>query len=145
MDGIAIRPFRQADIDGLAPLLTELGYPSTVEEATARMAAITADPDMATFVAEVHGTIAGMIGVQVSLSWTSNGRVGRIGALVIATGQQRRGIGRRLVEAGEAWMRERGADRVAVTSHKRRENAHAFYLRAGYEETGLRFVKGRLA
>jgi GNAT superfamily N-acetyltransferase len=51
------------------------------------------------------------------------------------------GIGRRLMERIEAWLRDHGATRLTLTSGKQRTEAHRFYRRLGYEETGLRFVK----
>ena len=45
------------------------------------------------------------------------------------------GIGAALVEAAEAWARERGATAIIVRSRSTRERAHRFYERIGYVES----------
>jgi GNAT superfamily N-acetyltransferase len=44
-------------------------------------------------------------------------------------------VGRRLVERGEAWAREKGLNTIGVHSNVVRERAHSFYLRLGYAVT----------
>lgn len=141
MDAITIRPFATGDATGVARLITELGYPSEAANMAARMSTIVARPDFATFVADAGGLVVGVLGAQVSPSYEHDAPAGRIVALVIGEGWRGSGVGRRLVAAAEAWMIGKGADRVAVTSHVRRADAHAFYLRLGYAQTGLRFAK----
>ena len=51
------------------------------------------------------------------------------------------GVGRLLVDQAERWCRERGADRVTVTSGHHRSESHKFYKALGYEATGVRFFK----
>jgi GNAT superfamily N-acetyltransferase len=46
-----------------------------------------------------------------------------------------------LIEAAAAWARERGAVRISLTSALHRREAHAFYLRRGFEHTGVRLAK----
>jgi GNAT superfamily N-acetyltransferase len=41
----------------------------------------------------------------------------------------------------ETWVRSRGCNQLALTTHLRRTEAHEFYRRLGYEETGKRFVR----
>jgi GNAT superfamily N-acetyltransferase len=50
-------------------------------------------------------------------------------------------VGRALVNAIEQWARERGADRLSVTSAEHRSGAHAFYPACGFPYTGRRFSK----
>jgi len=51
------------------------------------------------------------------------------------------GIGKALLGEAEKWARERGCDRVTLTSASHRTAAHAFYERQGFPETGRRFAK----
>jgi hypothetical protein len=46
-----------------------------------------------------------------------------------------------LVLAGEDWLKEQGAVEIIVNSSHFREDAHRFYQRLGYENTGIRLVK----
>ena len=66
---------------------------------------------------------------------------GRLTAVVVSGEARGLGIGRRLIAAAEAWTRQRGARVMMLTSHNRREAAHAFYRHLGYDETGRRFVR----
>ena len=67
----------------------------------------------------------------------------RLSALVVSEARRRTGGGRALVEAVEAFARERGCGLVEVTSGERpeREAAHHFYAALGYEEVSRRFLK----
>jgi GNAT superfamily N-acetyltransferase len=58
-----------------------------------------------------------------------------IGGLVVAAGCRSQGIGARLVGHAEQWARERGMCGMVVRSQIKREDAHRFYLREGYERT----------
>jgi GNAT superfamily N-acetyltransferase len=67
--------------------------------------------------------------------------VGRITALVVATPVRGRGIGRTLVAAAEEVLARAGCGLLEITSQYRHAEAHAFYARLGYEQTGVRFAK----
>jgi GNAT superfamily N-acetyltransferase len=52
-----------------------------------------------------------------------------------------RGVGKALVDAAEKWLRERGAERMNLTSALRRKEAHEFYKHIGFTHTGVRLTK----
>jgi GNAT superfamily N-acetyltransferase len=60
--------------------------------------------------------------------------------LVVDAGHRERGAGRALVEAVEAWARERGLRTVKVRSNVTREESHPFYLRLGYARSKTQHV-----
>jgi GNAT superfamily N-acetyltransferase len=136
-----VRHATAADVSALAHLMSELGYPTSLEQMTVRMEAIRERTDYATFVAEANGVIAGMVGVSVSPSLYHSDRDGAIVALVVSSEFRGRGIGALLVERGEEWLRESGVRRVTVKPSTHREDAHRLYVRLGYEHTGLRFSR----
>jgi GNAT superfamily N-acetyltransferase len=136
-----IRPATAADAPALAPLMAELGYPTTPEEMAARLEILQGRADFATLVAEVDGAIAGMVGVTVSPSLYRSDLLGAIVALVVSSGFRGRGIAARLVDRGEQWLRDAGAPRATVNPSTHREDAHRLYARLGYEATGVRFSK----
>jgi GNAT superfamily N-acetyltransferase len=41
----------------------------------------------------------------------------------------------------ERWCKDRGADRIVLTSANRRLDSHKFYDAIGYERTGIRFSR----
>jgi GNAT superfamily N-acetyltransferase len=52
--------------------------------------------------------------------------------LVVDEAVRSRGAGARLLDAAEAWARERGCAEMRVQSNVVRERAHTFYERHGY-------------
>ena len=79
---------------------------------------------------------------KLGQSFTRNDRPsGRLIALVVAERFRRRGVARALVRRAEVEARALGCSRIILTSADHREDAHAFYLAAGYEQTGRRFAK----
>lgn len=136
-----IRPATAADAPALAPLMAELGYPTSAEAMAARLEVLRSRADFATFVAEADGAIAGMVGVTVSPSLYRSDLLGAIVALVVPSEFRGRGIAALLIERGEQWLRDAGARRATVSPSTHREDAHRLYARLGYEATGVRFSK----
>ena len=141
MADISIRRFADRDLQTLAALVGELGYPTTLAQMRARMDSIAGNRDHATFVAVADGRVVGMVGAYVTPSYEHDEPTGRLTAMVVSATMQGRGIGARLVAAAEDWVREHGARVMMLNSHSRRDGAHAFYRRLGYAETGKRFVR----
>jgi hypothetical protein len=63
MDELRIRTARAEGVGVLAALMTDLGYPSSVEDMGRRFEGISADPSYATLVAEREGVVLGTIGL----------------------------------------------------------------------------------
>jgi GNAT superfamily N-acetyltransferase len=141
MREIEIRDAREGDIEALAVLMTELGYPTSVEEMGRRLEEISADPSYDTLIAEQDGKVLGVAGLHLERFYEKNEPCARIMALVVGSEHRGRGVGRALISAAEDWARQRGARDVMLTTHKRRSRAHRFYQSMGYEATGYRFYK----
>jgi GNAT superfamily N-acetyltransferase len=62
-------------------------------------------------------------------------------ALVVSERARGLGVGQRLVDAAAETARRWGCNRLLVTTHVRRADAHAFYERIGFELTGRRYVR----
>ncbi|HJT82028.1 MAG TPA: GNAT family N-acetyltransferase [Chthoniobacterales bacterium] len=138
---VAIRPAERPDAAPLAELMTQLGYPTRVSEMEMRLETIGKRPEYRGFVAVSHGKVVGMIGTCVWDSYAHNSPNGQIIALVVSEKVRNCGVGRALVAAAEKDFADRNIKRIAVNTHVRREDAHAFYERLGYSKTGFRFVK----
>ncbi len=141
MTDIHIREVSEADSSAVARLITQLGYPSSENEIAQRLTVLSRLPEHVTFVAEVNGQIVGLVGAYLDYALEINGSCGRLMGLVVDEQYRGRGIGKQMMDWIEAWLRERGAARLTLTSGKQRTDAHRFYRHLGYEETGLRFAK----
>ncbi|HEV7968881.1 MAG TPA: GNAT family N-acetyltransferase [Candidatus Acidoferrales bacterium] len=132
---IEVRAAAKKDVEALARLAGELGYPSTAAEVRKRLDAVEADPHHAAFVAAAqNGALLGWIELSETRSLAHDTRA-EITALVVDSMHRGAGVGRRLVETGETWARERGVGSIGVRSNVLRDRAHEFYLGLGYAVT----------
>ena len=138
MSGLRIRPCAEADAADIARLLGELGYEATPEQALARLRASVAARARVT-AAEVEGRVVGLSVGKLSCTLTRDEPVARLALLVVDEAHRGRGIGRQLVRAFETWAVEQGAVHASLTSALRRVEAHEFYRRCGWSQTGVRF------
>jgi ribosomal protein S18 acetylase RimI-like enzyme len=65
----------------------------------------------------------------------------KLSAIVVDELHRRRGIGEALVQEMEREARQRRCSLIFLTTAGRRDDAHAFYERIGFESTGRRFAK----
>jgi GNAT superfamily N-acetyltransferase len=121
--------------------MTELGYPTTEDEMAGRIRAILPRGDYLVAVALSNEQVVGAIGAMIGYYLEINGCVGRVIVLSVALGHRRLGIGARLLAHAESWLRTRGAATCIVNSSTHRTDAHRFYVREGYQTTGIRFCK----
>ena len=75
--------------------------------------------------------LAGCVSVE-----PADGTVWYLGMLTIDPSRQADGLGRRLLEAGEAYAQARGATRIRITVIQLRATLIAWYERRGYGLTG---------
>jgi len=92
-------------------------------------------------VAKPHATLLlwrGADGSLLGCVWleSEKGGVWYLGLLAIRPGDQKAGRGRRLLEAGESWAKERGATEIQMTVVNLRAALIEWYKRRGYSLTG---------
>jgi GNAT superfamily N-acetyltransferase len=121
-----------SDVDRVAALTTQLGYPSTAEQIACRFSRVDGQPQQIVFVADDAGTAIGWLHVAVH-PYLESDPFAEILGLVVAEGHRDRGIGRALVSAAESWARALGCATMRVRSRVARERAHAFYEREGFQ------------
>jgi GNAT superfamily N-acetyltransferase len=141
MTDITIREATTADSPAIAHLVTQLGYPTAAQEMDERLKTLLSLPEYVVFVAEESDRIIGLIGAYLGRALEFNGTYGRLTGVVVDEPYRDSGVGTMLMERIEAWLKEKGARMVTLTSGKQRVEAHGFYRHLGYEETGLRFSK----
>jgi GNAT superfamily N-acetyltransferase len=140
---VIVRDANREDIEELTSLMTDLGYPATLDEFRVRFENIAAHPDYRTIVVVLNDEIVGMAGLSKNIFYEMNGNYMRILAFVVKQSARKLGIGKILIEASEEWAREQGLHTVVISSGNRaeRDAAHAFYQKMGYAIKSSGFVK----
>lgn len=141
MSDAVIRPPQLRDAGEIAALMTELGYPSEPREIPARLEALGRDAASMVWVAELDRRVVGIATARVFAAINVNAPIAWLTTLVVAESARGRGIGTQLVGVTEDWARKQGASRLALTSALHRTEAHQWYLRLGFEHTGVRLAK----
>jgi len=137
---VIVRPLEADDAERVVELIRQLGYERTVEDVRRWVARSESCIDIqAGFVACLGGEVVGWIEVSIQCRLQS-APFALIGGLVVKDGLRGRGIGGRLCEQAERWGRERGVEKLRVTSRSSREDAHRFYAREGYRQTKTSMV-----
>ena len=80
-------------------------------------------------IAEDNGTPVGCVFVK------AEGATGYFGMLSVDPGQQGKGLGRVLIDASEAHLRDRGCSKVEIEIVNLREELPPFYEKFGYRKT----------
>lgn len=140
---IEIRQYQPLDAGVMVELMSELGYPTSLDDMKKRMERIEANPDYHTFVAIMDAKVAGMVGIRIVWNYESSPPATQISSIVTKSIYRGQGVGTRLIEYVEQWALEHESETVFLTSGSKPERlvAHALYEKLGYIRTGLRFVK----
>jgi GNAT superfamily N-acetyltransferase len=136
-----VRPAAPHDTAALAALMSHLGYPTDEAAMRVRMERISALPGYAAWVAESEGEVIGMVGAMIGWPFVFDAPYARILALVVHPAHRGRGAGAALVRTVEDWARSEGAAYLHLTTGNQRADAHRFYTRLGFADTGKRFHK----
>lgn len=139
--GVLVREPAEPDMRAIAGLLTQLGYPTSIDQARTRLALFDASPANHVLVAEADGRVVGLAALEIGLHIEKDGKHGQLTALVTDARLRRRGVARTLLTAVEKLARDEDCEVLFLRSNKRRSDAHAFYRTVGYEETHLTFNK----
>ena len=129
------------DAADISKLLAELGYPATPDLVVGKLAELRCTANGTVIVAVEAEELAGVISLHLIDLFHSPGRLGRITALVVASGRRRTGIGASLVRKADEFFQLNGCVRSEVTSGDHRPAAHAFYNSLGYLPDERRFLK----
>ena len=138
----SIREIAVSDAESVARLSAELGYAVSAAAMAERILRLEGTPHRAVFVACMSDSVVAWIDVGEVCHLQSE-PAGEIGGFVVAEGFRSTGIGRELICRAEQWARDRGLERMVVRCQIKRDAAHRFYLREGYElaKTSHIFVK----
>ncbi len=136
-----IRLARCSDAEPIAQLLGELGYPTSVQDAQARLEPLLARADAGVIVAEVEREVVGVAAYQIMPVLERARSQCRLTTLVVRCDQRRRGVADTLVANIESVARQADCFRIEVTTRPRRRDALAFYAAVGFTSRPHRLVK----
>ena len=135
-----VRPMSRADLEDVARLCAQLGYPSTTEQMAQRFSLLEADSEAGLYVAAAAtGGIVGWVYVRGVRSMASDPRA-EIWGLVVDADHRGAGVGAALMRHAEQWAREQGYTDVRLHSNVVRTEAHRFYQGLGYQITKTSYV-----
>ncbi|WP_339253221.1 GNAT family N-acetyltransferase [Sporosarcina sp. FSL W8-0480] len=142
--GFEIRAIQPTDFNDLVELMSELGYPTTLEELTKRLELLLSHEDYEALVVVKNNRVIGFAGVCKALAFEFTGTYIRIIAFVVSFRERRQGIGTMLLKACEDWAIQQGAVAITLNSGNREERqpAHTFYTNNGYVGKSTGFTKG---
>ncbi|PUB23520.1 ribosomal protein S18 acetylase RimI-like enzyme [Promicromonospora sp. AC04] len=132
------------DARAVAPLLGELGYPTSAEQVAARFARLAcSENDPAWVAVDPHDeeALLGFAAGHLFWPYELDAPLAELTALVVAEERRGTGSGRALVAAFEEWATAAGCCRATVASSFHRAGAHAFYERLGYGQRAKKFDK----
>ena len=128
---LKIRPAKEADVEVLATLAAELGYPNETEAIRTRLRAI-GESDLLLVALDANDKPVGFIQAHGVCIIEAGFRVEILG-LVVSSSARRSGIARGLIGEAERWAKTIGAEVVSVRSNTKRIEAHLFYPALGYK------------
>ncbi len=138
---MSIRNAVPADAAAIRQLLYQLDYPTTTDFIAEKLPALLAHPDHALLVYEAQGQVVGMMSIHFIPQIALAGDFANICYFAVDTDARSAGIGAQLEAHCAQLARARNCDRIFVHCHTRREDAHRFYGRQGYEESPKYFLK----
>lgn len=121
-------------IKAITKLAAQLGYTATVPEMRKRISRIIKDKHHHMVVAIEGKEILGWIHLELIHSLLYEPRV-EIRALVVDEGFRGKGVGKSLTNYAQGWAKKKKVKRIFLRTNIKREDAHRFYEREGFERT----------
>lgn len=135
MDSMTIRRATVADAPVIAELSRQLGYPTSLTQATDRLGVVLTSKEHAVLVGcSADRSVVGWIHVFLALRVESD-PFAELGGFVVAEQHRGRGIGKRLLAAAEGWAVGQCVPKLRVRSRSGRTEAIAFYERQDFVRT----------
>lgn len=146
-----VREAAEADLPRLIELLLQLSQLGEIPERAKHrpgaaehdaLKAIASDPRCSLLVLEIDGRIEATLTLYLMPNLSHGGRpFGIVESVVVDERRRGTGCGQLLMEEAEARARAAGCYKIALTSNRKRSDAHRFYQRLGYRATHEGFTK----
>ncbi|MBN1681733.1 MAG: GNAT family N-acetyltransferase [Anaerolineae bacterium] len=132
-----------ADNEPVRGLISQLtGKPFSAGDMQNRFEFVAGSPIDWFYVAELDGQVVGFLCLRLRERIVHASRYMEVSVLVTDASVRRNGVGRALMDFAEQAARDAGCVGVfLVSGFGRKDEAHLFYERLGYDKTGYRFVK----
>jgi ribosomal-protein-alanine N-acetyltransferase len=130
---IVVRAFEAKDVPDLLRLDARC-FPPQISYSRAELQYFVGHPRSTTTVAELDGEIAGFCVVDWKLE--SGRKLGHFITIDVAPELRRNGLGRRLMQIGEANLAAMGCVAITLEVAANNTGAQVFYERLGYQQTG---------
>ena len=124
-----VRDIQDADIDAVIALWHAAGVARPWNDPVRDIAFARRDAHSTVLVAELAGAIvaSAMVG--------EDGHRGWVYYVAAEPARQRSGLGRAIMDAAEAWLKQRGVWKVQLLIRAGNEDVQQFYERLGYRDT----------
>ncbi|UCG26059.1 MAG: GNAT family N-acetyltransferase [Chloroflexota bacterium] len=136
-----IRTADMADAADIALLLGQLGYPTGASEASRRLKEVSASDADEILLVQSGLEVTAVASIHFMAYFHRGELLCKITAFVVKDGYRGQGIGSALLARIEQIARDRGCQRMELTSATGRREAHAFYEGKGYHRAGYKFYK----
>ena len=141
---VIVRRATEQDLPAVLAIYAQPGIDDgdklALEDARAILARFASYPDYTLYVAERDGAVVGTFAMLVM---DNLGHLGAPSAVVedvaVAPALQGGGIGQAMLRAAFEKAKHKGCYKVALSANMKRERAHAFYERLGFERHGYSF------
>ena len=138
---ILLRDVKGEDCAAIVALLAELGYPHEPYFVAHKIEQLTGKRQDRLIVAAHGSEIVGLASMHIVPLLHLSGNVCRVTSLVVSHTHRRKHVGKRLLEAAEAYAKSNDCVKMEITSGDHRSDAHTFYEQVGYKEVSRRFIK----
>jgi GNAT superfamily N-acetyltransferase len=138
---MAVRKATPRDINAIAVLLDQLGYPGSKEFLEGKLQRLINHSDEELIVYEENSEVVAVMSIHFIPQIALEGDFARISYFSVDGSVRSQGIGRLMEEHCTQLAQDRKCDRIEVHCNERRSEAHRFYFRQGYKEAPKYLVK----
>jgi PhnO protein len=135
-----VRDAVEKDAATLGHLLAQLGYPTSIDESTQRITHYK-QTGYKLLVAEIDNMVIGFIALHWYRAIHHPELIGRVVAFCMDEPYRSKGWGSQLLAHAEDFFQDLHCMKIELTSNLRRKESHQYYLRKGYEQRSIHFVK----
>jgi GNAT superfamily N-acetyltransferase len=128
-----IRRVLSEDAEVLIRLTAQLGYPCTKEEIQERLIPYQNKSHGEVFVAVLDSTVVGWISLNTVQYFYVQPFI-EVSGFVVEEKFRNKGIGKKLLEAAESWVKEQGYGLIRIRTNVLRREAYRFYENNGYKK-----------